>query len=427
MKKLLSIILTASLLLYPFATLAVDYGSQPSQTQQVPPVAQTLVREGDFAVKLAATLNLGSPTNEAEAEDMLAKAGVAPLNGWISDYPMTPQIVGQIQDSITKAAAEGKLAMTSEEATKGLYSLTAEMQLPTPAGEGTVAPDGKKATVGQYDSQTINNYYIDEGPPIVTYYPPPVYYGYLYDWVPYPVFWFGFWFPGFYMCHNFTTTVVVSNPPFVNRKAVVSNNVINQEGRRVAVVDPVVRTNTGGVRPVTTLRTESGRTFRNITDLRNGVSLTGPNTGRPIASSNSALRTEGFRSSEARKNAEAIYFRSIERMQRGTVHEGGMARGAEGRSVEPGTYSRTFNGPVRGSGESRFVAPNSTGKSFRSPMMRGSNESIRRFTAPSGSSIGNGSQLVAPSAPSRSFSGSMSRGGNHPTRSFSGGGGWRGR
>jgi hypothetical protein len=103
--------------------------------------------------------------------------------------------------------------------------------------------------------------------------------------VPYPVFWFGFWFPGFYMCHNFTTTVVVSNPPFVNRKAIVSNNVINQDGRRVAVVDPVVRTNTGGVRAVTTLRTGSGRTFRNLTDLRNGVSLTGPNTGRPVVSS----------------------------------------------------------------------------------------------------------------------------------------------
>ena len=426
MKKLLSIILTASLLLYPFATFAADYGSQPSQTQQVPPVAQTLVREGDFAIKLAATLNLGLPTNEAEAEDMLAKAGVAPLNGWISDYPMTPQIIGQIQDSITKAAAEGKLPMNSEEAIKGLYLLTAQMQLPTPAGEGSTAPDGKKAPVGQYDSQTLNNYYSDEGPPIVTYYPPPVYYGYLYDWVPYPVFWFGFWFPGFFICHNFTTTVVVSNPPIVNRKAIVSNNVINRDGRRVAVVDPVVRTNTGAVRPVTTLRTESGRTFRNLTDLRNGVSLTGPNTGRPVASSNSALRTEGFRSSEARRNAEAIYFRSVERMQAGTVREGGMARGAEGRSVEQGTPDRTFNGPVRGGGERRFVAPNSSGRSFESPMMRGSNESIRRFTAPSGSSMGSARQLVAPSAPSRSFSGSMIRGGDHPMRSFSGNG-WRGR
>jgi hypothetical protein len=426
MKKLLFMVLTASLLLYPFATFAADYGSQPSLTQQVPPVAQTLVREGDFAVRLASTLNLGLPTNEAEAEDMLVKAGVTPLNGWISDYPMTPQIVGQIQDSITKAAAEGKLPMNSEEAIKGLYLLTAQMKLATPAGEGTAAPDGKKAPVGQYDSQTINNYYSDEGPPIVTYYPPPVYYGYLYDWVPYPVFWFGFWFPGFFICHNFTTTVVVSQPPFVNRKAIVSNNVINQDGRRVAVVDPVVRTNTGGLRPVTTLRTESGRTFRNLTDLRNEVSLTGPNTGRPVASSNSALRTEGFRSSEARRNAEAIYFSSVERMQSGAVREGGMARGAEGRSVESSAPDRTFNGPVRGGGERRFVAPGSSGRSFRSPMMRGSNESSRRFTAPSGNSMGSIRQLVAPSAPSRLFDGSMIRGGDHPMRSFSGNG-WRGR
>src|SRR5574337_680895 len=108
MKKWLSIMMAASLLLYPFAAFAADYGSQTSQTQQVPPVAQTLVREGDFAVKLAAELDLGTPDNEATAEDMLAKAAVVPSNGWISDYPMTPEIVGQLQSSIAKAAEEGK-------------------------------------------------------------------------------------------------------------------------------------------------------------------------------------------------------------------------------------------------------------------------------------------------------------------------------
>ena len=99
MSKLLSIIMAASLLVFPFATFAVDYGSQSSQTQQVPPVAQTLVREGDFAIKLATELGLGSPTEEAAAEEMLAKAGVLPVNGWISDYPVTPEIIGQLNDS----------------------------------------------------------------------------------------------------------------------------------------------------------------------------------------------------------------------------------------------------------------------------------------------------------------------------------------
>ena len=90
MKKRLSVVLTAGLLLYPFAGFAQDYGQQTSQRQQAPPVAQTLVREGDFAIKLAAELDLGKPENEAAAEDILARAGVSPLNGWISDYPMTP-------------------------------------------------------------------------------------------------------------------------------------------------------------------------------------------------------------------------------------------------------------------------------------------------------------------------------------------------
>ena len=125
MKRSLSYVVAAGLLLYPFAAFAAeDYGSQQStQTQQVPPVAQTLVREGDFAIKLAAELDLGNPADEAAAEDMLVKAGVAPLNGWVSDYPMTPQIIGQLQSSVSKAASEGKIPMNAEQATKGLNYL----------------------------------------------------------------------------------------------------------------------------------------------------------------------------------------------------------------------------------------------------------------------------------------------------------------
>ena len=149
MKKLISVLLTAGLLLYPFASFGQDYGSQTSQKQQAPPVAQALVREGDFAVKLAAELDLGNPENEAAAEDMLAKAGVAPLNGWISDYPMTPEIIGQLGDSIAAAADEGKLPMTAGEATKGLYYLASQMNLPTPAGSGPgTAPEGQSKPAG---------------------------------------------------------------------------------------------------------------------------------------------------------------------------------------------------------------------------------------------------------------------------------------
>jgi hypothetical protein len=367
-----------------------------------------LVREGDFAIKLAATLDLGLPTEEAVAEDMLAKAGVVPLNGWLSDYPMTPQIIGQLQDSIAKAASEGKLPMTAEQATNGLNYLAKQMNLATPAGPEKAAPEGAKSPAAQPDQTEINNYYYDQGPPVVTYYPPPVYYGYLYDWVPYPVFWFGFWFPGFYICHSFTRVVVVDSRPVI-----VSNHVIDRHTRRVAVVDPVTRTR-GAVRPETTLRTQSGRTFRNLTDLRHGIGLTGPNAGRP-----------GFGSPEARKNAEAIYSRSAERMNTRTGREGTMVRSGERPFIAPSAPGRSYNGPVWG-GERRFIAPGAPERSYRSPMMRGRNESVRPFVSPRAPSLGGERWFGGPNAPSRSFSGPVMRGGHYSMRSFAGNG-WHGK
>ena len=266
MKRWLSIIVAAGLLFYPFAAFSEDYGSQTSQTQQSPPVAQTLIREGDFAIKLAAKLDLGLPTNETEAEDLLAKAGVVPLNGWLSDYPVTPEIVGQLQSAIAKSLADGKLLMNANEATQGFYSLTQELNQPIPAPEGSAPSEQDQMPTSSTSSADIDNYYYDQGPPIITYYPPPTDYVYLYDWVPYPVFWFGFWFPGFYICHNFTT---VAGSGFFGhgdhhehwRRGLVTNRVIDPATRRVAVRDPVTRTSTGIVRPVMALRlvTRSGQ------------------------------------------------------------------------------------------------------------------------------------------------------------------------
>ncbi len=153
MKKWLSVALTANLLLYPFAVLfAQDSGPQTTQGQEAPPVAQTLIREGDFAIKLAAELNLGNPKNEAGAEDMLVKAGISPLNGWISDYPVTPEIIGQLGDSISAAVSAGTLSMPGEEARNVLYSLAGQMNLPTPTGsEPGPTPQGSS------DATIVNN------------------------------------------------------------------------------------------------------------------------------------------------------------------------------------------------------------------------------------------------------------------------------
>jgi hypothetical protein len=410
MKKWLSILLAACLLLYPLATFGIDYGSQTSQAQQGPPVAQTLVREGDFAIKLAAELNLGKPENEAEAEDTLARAGVAPMNGWISDYPVTPEIIGQLKDSIVKATAEGKLTMTSEEATKGLYNLALQMNQATPAGPGPgTVPEG------QSNPSVVNNYYYDAGPPIVTYYPPPPDYVYLYDWVPFPVFWFGFWFPGFFICHNFTTTVIVTNTAFVTRTAIVSNRIINPVTRTVTVIDPVVRTSTGAVRPMTALRSGSGQMFRTVSDMKRGVSLSGVtavSSGTAITGSKSV--TGGFKTLEARKGAQAIHSRSVQGMRSQRGPQGTMTRGGGMRNAAPRGPGRSYNAPSTGS-QGRSAASYSPSRTnYSRPIMRdGSSGYGRSYASP------------RPTVPPRSYGGSMNRGGG-ATRSFPGTG-WNGR
>ncbi len=300
MKIWLSIIAAASLLLMPVATLAAEPGQ--SSSNQNPPIAQPLVREGDFAIKLAAELNLGKADDEETAVTLLAEAGIAPANGWIPDYPVTPQIVGQLSEAIAQAATDGSLRMDPGEADQVLNRVAAEMTLPEPAGSAGT----ETAATAPSDAAVINTYYASEGPPIITYYAPPPDYIYLYDWVPYPVYWYGYWFPGFYICQNFTTTVFVTDsfhhghgdfhghggyPARHNpgtRRAIVSNHFRDPVSGGRFVVDPVVRTSTNGVRPSTILRGQ-GRSFKTISDLRRGYAVNG---ARPAISQ--AGKTAGF-------------------------------------------------------------------------------------------------------------------------------------
>ena len=411
MRKMLSVTLAASLFLYPFAALAEDYEAQISEPLQVPPVAQTLVREGDFAIKLAATLNLGSPTDEASAEDMLAKAGIVPNNGWLSDYPVTPEIIGQLRDSIDKAASEGKLPTTAEEAKQGLSYLATQMNLPAPAVPQTPTQEYTGVPSIPPNSGMVEQYYYDQGPPVITYYPPPVYYGYLYDWVPYPTYWFGFWFPGYYICHSFTRVVIVNKSPVI-----VSNHVIDGQTKRVAAVDPVTRTSTGSVQPETTLRTQDGSTFRNLADLRNGISLTGPETQRPGISANS----EGSWSPQARRSAGTIYSRSLERARTGVVPEGTMARG-EAR-IMPSARGRPYSGTFKG-GTGRYIVPGRPQRSSRPVTIRGSSGSVRPYVSSRRvSMMGGEARFGGPNASSRTVRG----GGRYSTGTFASNG-WHGR
>ena len=105
------------------------YYSQPEPNlTEAPPAGQSLVREGSFAMKLVEGLKIGEVKSEAEAENKLALVGIAPKNGWIADYPLTPNIIGELQNAISAAADSGKIAMNKDEAMKAFRGLVMDIE-----------------------------------------------------------------------------------------------------------------------------------------------------------------------------------------------------------------------------------------------------------------------------------------------------------
>jgi hypothetical protein len=147
-----------------------------SPSEQSKP-GQTLIREGSFAMKLAEALEIGKVESEAEAETMLASVGIAPRNGWIADYPVTPDIIGELQKAIDEAVDSGKIAMNKDEAMKAFDDLIREIE---------------------------SQYAAVEPPPARQPYPEPYYYTYPY---PYPysyLYPFFFYYPyPYYRYHRY--------------------------------------------------------------------------------------------------------------------------------------------------------------------------------------------------------------------------------
>lgn len=199
-----------------------------------PPVGTPLVREGTFAVSLADALGLGAGEDEIAAESRLGELGISPRNGWIADYPVTPDIVGELQESLIAAADGARLPMGREEALDTFYDVTMELGLSVvPYADESIRDSSSE----DYPAPaTVNNYYYNYGPPVVTYYEPPPTYVSLYAWVPFPFWSWGFWFPGFYVLHDFHKTVVIDS-----RVVCVSNHYRDAGYKRVYVVDPVKR------------------------------------------------------------------------------------------------------------------------------------------------------------------------------------------
>jgi hypothetical protein len=225
------------ILLFAASLVQTSYAASVSakgSSSQPPPIEQPLVREGDFAVELANALNLTSSRDEAAAESSLVSINVTPRNGWISDYPMTPDIIAEVLESTASSASAGSLKISEANAARTVESVCATLNLPievaeekysyestagssvsssadsidsssaeSPSSSAPAPPD-----VYEYEGPSVvdvpeEEYYVDYGPPIVTYYPPPWTYAYLYDWVPWPFWWGRFGFGGFFILRDF--------------------------------------------------------------------------------------------------------------------------------------------------------------------------------------------------------------------------------
>ncbi|MBM4340809.1 MAG: hypothetical protein FJ110_14865 [Deltaproteobacteria bacterium] len=268
MKKLIITVSLIVLLLMPSFVF--------SQTEQVaagaPPIEQPLVREGDLAVKLVETLQIGKAGDEGEAETILSSSGIAPKNGWIADYPVTPDIIGELQNAIGRAADLGKIPMDRKEALKRFEDLTTNLGFPIVA-DTSGTPAGSETRKGYSDQTVINNYYYTEGPPVVTYYPPPWDYHYLYSWVHWPFWYHGFHFHGFFVLWHFHRPIFVQN-----KVVVITNRVFDPVSKKVFVVDP-------GTRSI----------------------------GKFVTGGSGKTGTSGFKSEDARRGAASIVERNRER------------------------------------------------------------------------------------------------------------------
>jgi hypothetical protein len=234
-------IITDVLLLVPVLLLLLAphllYGQSARAPREIPPVGAQLVREGDFAAALEAALGVGNGRDEIEAENRLASLGILPRNGWMADYPVTPDIVGELQEALGNAAVSGKLSMGRDEALRRFDGVTVGaglLERPY-ASSGTYGPD-PGSVEGYPDQGVVSGYYADQGPPVVTYYAPPPDYYYLYSFVPYPFWYSTSWFPGFFVLRDF-------HRPY--RYGFVSNHYRPVTNSAYTRVDPVTRVHGG--------------------------------------------------------------------------------------------------------------------------------------------------------------------------------------
>ena len=341
MKSLLiSLIILAAFALIPILSNAQT--DQPSAANTL--LSQALIREGDLAVELVEGLKVGAPKNEAEAEDELSSIGISPRNGWIADYPATPDIIGELQAAISEAADSGKLGVGKDAALKTFQEIISGDNLPvTPDILGNGAAE--TAAPNYPDTTAIDNYYSSEGPPVVTYYAPPPDYAYLYTWVPYSFWWADFWFPGFFVLADFNVSIHGHGHHHHGHDGFITNHFRDPAAGRIARIDPANRFRGGTFRG-------GGGTVLSSPSAQNGAGAGREFRGYGVTQNPAGTRSSAFEHSVNSQSEHAASDRGFQSRSRAGQITGGGHEG--GSSIGAGGGARGGGGGARGGGGGGF-------------------------------------------------------------------------
>ena len=218
-------------------TPAAAFTQQERLIQGAPPVEQPLVSEGEFALSLEAALGFNSTGDVVEAETTLGNLGIAPRNGWIDEYPVTPDIIIELKGGLMTAINAGTLELGMDEALQRFDDVVAGFGLLIrPYTPGSAYNPSMDSCATYPNPAMVQNSYTAAGTPIVTYYcPPPDYYA-MYAWVPCPFWWSDLWFPGFFILRDFHKVVHVHD-----KVVVIRNHFNDQQHPRAYRIDPAER------------------------------------------------------------------------------------------------------------------------------------------------------------------------------------------
>ena len=332
-------------------SLLLTYGlamAQPEQTTAGnPPLEQPLIREGDLAMKLVEALKLGTPESETEAESTLASVDITPRNGWIADYPVTPDIIDELQSAVGEAAESGKIAVVKEAALETFRGVMNEYNVSVKAD--TSGKGAGETTGPNYPDSTVeNNYYYDEGPPVVTYYSPPPDYAYLYTWVPYPFWWWDVWFPGFFILADFDAHVDRHRHGHDHDRdhgKLISNHFVDPKTGRMFRIDPANRFHGG------TFSDRAGAVGSRPSAKSGAQAILNTSRGRAATGAYREFRGYGASGSPTETRSSAFDRSPNSQFERNSSDRGFQSRSNAG--LTPGTGRGSIGGP-RGGGDIGF-------------------------------------------------------------------------